>query len=178
MPNKKYFLQILILERFYSCYLKKPSGSTEGTYNTHGHSQTHSLRNSHMHHRTTYHQLSAYHPVTLAGSRTCGQSTTQGLMRATRLRLGEGSRGTSHRSPGRLGAKQASTVLAWRLQARDGTRHLRKPPLTSAWHLPIPVVAFPRPRPRLSQLTRAIREMSLPLTFPYQKPDGRLQLSP
>lgn len=84
----------------------------------------------------------------------------------------------SHRCPGPTGTKSAPGVRARPLQAGDRTTWRRRPLLTSVWHLSGIVVAFRYRRPGSPSSRANLGSCPLPLTFPYQKPDSRLQLIP
>ena len=130
---------------------------------SHTHTHTHTHSETHMHQSATSHKLTAYHPVTSWSSPgACGQATTQSLIEAKRLRLKKHFPRMSSPSP-------ATPDQRWD-QAPPS------PPLASAWHLWSRVDAFPRPSP--ASPGTYLGRRPLPLTFPYQKPDCRLQLSP
>ena len=139
--------------------LLKPSGSPK-VQHIHGHTHT-------QKHTTTIAQpltnsLPTTQSLCLVLPRACGQATTQSLIEAKRLCLKKHFPRMSSPSP-------ATPDQRWD-QAPPSS------PLASAWHLSSRVDAFPRPSP--ASPGAYLGRCPLPLTFPYQKPDGRLQLSP
>ena len=96
------------------------------------------------------------------------------LPRASQEPRGFAWRSTSHRCPGLIRNQENTGGPSLATPDQRWEQAPPSPQLALAWHLSSRADAFPCPDSPSAYLGRC----PLPLTFPYQKPDCRLQLSP